>query len=130
MNILSSIKELLTHIKEVEEDTIKMSQDSMLMLSEFMEKNSIELDDTAMQAVQYQDIISQQLTATIEAIDSVQKSIEIFENAYDSDEKIASDSIDKLHSKLSKTLQRAKDRRDAFSGKLGHEDETDEIEFF
>lgn len=130
MNILSSIKELLTHIKEVEEDTIKMSQDSMLMLSEYMEKNSIELDDTAMQAVQYQDIISQQLTATIEAIDSVQKSIEIFENAYDSDEKIASDSIDKLHSKLSKTLQRAKDRRDAFSGKLGHEDETDEIEFF
>lgn len=130
MNILSSIKELLTHIKEVENDTIKMSQDSMLMLSEFMEKNSIELDDTAMQAVQYQDIISQQLTATIEAIDSVQKSIEIFENAYDSDEKIASDSIDKLHSKLSKTLQRAKDRRDAFSGKLGHEDETDEIEFF
>ena len=130
MNMLSSIKELLTHIKEVEEDTIKMSQDSMIMLSEFIEKNSIELDDTALQALQYQDIISQQLTATIEAIDSVQKSIDIFENAYDSDEKIASDSIDKLHSKLSKTLQVAKDRRDAFSGKLGHEDETDEIEFF
>ena len=130
MNMLSSINELLAHIKEVEEDTIKMSQDSMLMLSGFIEKNSIELDDEAMKALQYQDIISQQLSATIEAIGSIQKSIEIFENAYDSDEKVASDSIDKLHSKLAKTLQKAKDRRDAFSGKLGHENETDEIEFF
>jgi ribosome-associated translation inhibitor RaiA len=102
----------------------------MLMLSGFIEKNSIELDDDAMKALQYQDIISQQLSATIDAIDSVQKSIEIFESAYDSDEKIASESIDKLHSKLAKTLQKAKDRRDAFSGKLGNENETDEIEFF
>lgn len=130
MNMLSSIKELLSHIKEVEQDTIQMSQDSMLMLSGFIEKNSIELDDDAMKALQYQDIISQQLSATIDAIDSVQKSIEIFESAYDSDEKIASESIDKLHSKLAKTLQKAKDRRDAFSGKLGNENETDEIEFF
>ena len=130
MNILSSIKELLSHIKEVELDTIKMSQDSMLMLSEFIEKNSIELDDSAAKGLQYQDIISQQLTATIDAIDSVQKSIEIFESAYDADEKIASDSIDKLHAKLAKTLKKAKERRDAFSGKLGHEDEIDEIEFF
>jgi hypothetical protein len=128
--MLSSIKELLSHIKEVEQDTIQMSQDSMLMLSGFIEKNSIELDDDAMKALQYQDIISQQLSATIDAIDSVQKSIEIFESAYDSDEKIASESIDKLHSKLAKTLQKAKDRRDAFSGKLGNENETDEIEFF
>lgn len=108
MKMLSSINELLSHIKEVEKDTINMSQDSMLMLGKFIETNSIELDDNAAKALQYQDIISQQLSATIEAIDSIQKSIEIFENAYDSDEKIASDSIDKLHSKLSKTLQKLK----------------------
>jgi tRNA uridine 5-carbamoylmethylation protein Kti12 len=130
MNILSSINELLSHIKQVEEETIQMSQDSMLMLSEFIEKNSIELDESAAKGLQYQDIISQQLTATIEAIASVQKAINIFENAYDSDEKIASNSIEKLHVKLSSTLQKAKDRKDAFSGKLGHADETDEIEFF
>jgi len=129
MKMLSSINELLSHIKEVEEDTISMSQDSMLMLGEFIEKNSIELDDNAAKALQYQDIISQQLGATIEAIESMQNSIDIFESAYSSDEKIASNSIDKLHSKLSKTLQKAKDRREAFSGKLNSEDE-DEIEFF
>jgi len=129
MKMLSSINELLSHIKEVEEDTISMSQDSMLMLGEFIEKNSIELDDNAAKALQYQDIISQQLGATIEAIESMQNSIDIFESAYSSDEKIASNSIDKLYSKLSKTLQKAKDRREAFSGKLNSEDE-DEIEFF
>jgi len=127
--MLSSVKELLSHIKEVEQDTIQMSQDSMMMLSEFIEKNNIELDENAAKSLQYQDIISQQLTATIEAIDSVQKSIEIFENAYKSDEQVASDSLDKLCSKLTKTLSVAKDRRDAFSGKLGHDDQ-EEIEFF
>jgi len=127
--MLSSISELLTHIKEVEEDIIQMSEDSMLALSDFIEKNSIELDENAAKSLQYQDIISQQLRATIEAIESVQKSIKIFENAYESDEKIANDSLKKLNAKLSKTLLLAKDRRDAFSGKLGHEDQ-EEIEFF
>ncbi len=129
MDILSSINELLVHIKEVEEDTIKMSQESMIMLGEFIEKNNIELDENAAKSLQYQDIISQQLSATIEAIESVQQSIKIFENAYKSDEKIASDSLEKLSSKLTKTLEVAKDRRDSFSGKLGHDDQ-DEIEFF
>ena len=129
MNMLSLINELLTHIKDVEQDTIKMSQDSMIMLGEFIEKNSIELDENAAKSLQYQDIISQQLTATIEAIESVQKSIEIFENAYKSDERIASDSLNKLNDKLINTLEIAKDRREAFSGKLGHNDQ-EEIEFF
>lgn len=129
MNMLSSINELLTHLKEVEKDAIQMSQDSMIMLGEFIEKNNIELDDNAAKSLQYQDIISQQLTASIEAIESVQKSIDIFENAYKSDERIANDSLEKLNVKLTKTLETAKDRRDAFSGKLGHDDQ-DEIEFF
>lgn len=129
MNMLKGINELLSHIKDVEKDTIQMSQDSMLMLSTFIEKNNIELDDDAAKALQYQDIISQQLSATIDAIQSVQKSIEIFENAYKSDEKIASDSINNLHVKLLKATAKAKEKRDAFSGKLGSQDQ-EEIEFF
>jgi len=129
MNILTSINELLTHIKEVEQDTIKMSQDSMIMLSSFIEKNSIELDESAAQSLQYQDIIAQQLTASIEAIESVQQSINIFENAYESDEKIVNESLEKLNAKLKSTLTIAQDRREAFSGKLGSNDQ-DEIEFF
>ena len=129
MNMLTSVNELLSHIKEVELDTIQMSKDSMMMLSEFIEKNNIELDEKALQALQYQDIISQQLSATIDAVESVQKSIAIFENAYASDEQIASDSLDKMRAKLSSAVSTAKEKRDAFSGKLGHSDE-EEIEFF
>jgi hypothetical protein len=129
MNMLTSINELLTHIKEVEQDTIKMSQDSMIMLSSFIEKNSIELDENAVQSLQYQDIIAQQLTSSIEAIESVQQSIKIFENAYESDEKIVNESLEKLNAKLKSTLIIAQDRREAFSGKLGSNDQ-DEIEFF
>jgi len=129
MHMLTSINNLLAHIKEVQEDTIQMSQDSMMMLGDFLEKNNIEVDETAAKALQYQDIISQQLSATIDAIDSVEQSIEVFENAYHSDEKLVNDSMEKLRAKLAIAIEKAKDRKDAFSGKLGHDNE-DEIEFF
>lgn len=126
--MLSSIKELLQHIKEVEQDSIEMSKDSMMVLSTFIEKNNLAVDEDAAKALQYQDIISQQLSATIEAIESVQKSIEIFENAYKSDEQMAQDSIAKLRDKLDGALNSAKDRRSAFSGTTKSDE--DSIEFF
>lgn len=127
--MLHSIDNLLEHIKEVQQDTIKLSQDSTMMLSKFIEENDLVLDDNASVSIQYQDIISQQLSATIDAIESVQKSIHVFENAYKSDEIVATGSIEKLQTKLKKTLDEAKRKRDAFSGKLIHDDQ-DEIEFF
>ena len=129
MLMLTSINELLEHIKEVQVDTIQLSKDSTMMLGSLLEDNNIELDENAAASLQFQDIISQQLTATIEAINSVQKSIEIFENAYSSDEKVVSGSMDKLQEKLKASLKDARLKREAFSGKLRHKDE-DEIEFF
>ncbi len=129
MLMLTSIKELLEHIKEVQIDTIDLSKESTMILGRFIEEKNIELDENAATSLQLQDIISQQLTATIEAINSVQKSIEIFENAYQSDEKVVSGSMEKLQDKLKLTLTDARNKREAFSGKLRHENE-DEIEFF
>jgi len=129
MLMLNSIKELLEHIKEVQKDTIDLSKESTMILSKFIEEQNIELDENVAASLQYQDIISQQLTATIEAIESVQTSIDIFENAFESDEIVASGSMNKLQTKLKATLEDAKIKRDAFSGKLTHEDQ-DEIEFF
>ena len=129
MLMLTSIHELLEHIKEVQLDTIQLSKDSTMILGRIIEDNNIELDENAAASLQFQDIISQQLTATIEAINSVQKSIEIFENAYSSDEKVVSGSMDKLQEKLKASLKDARLKREAFSGKLRHKDE-DEIEFF
>lgn len=126
--MLNSIDSLLEHVKEVQKDIIELSKESTLMLSKFIEENNLQLDDRASASIQYQDIISQQLNATVEAIESVQKSIHIFENASKSDELVATDSINKLHKKLNDTLEEAKRKRDAFAGRSAN-NEQDEIEF-
>jgi len=130
MMILNSVEELLQHIKEVQLDVIDLSGDSLMKMSSFIEKNGLEVDDDISTALQYQDIITQQLNATIEAIDSMKKSIEIFSHAYKSDEGLANESIEKLKEKLSVTLQDAKDKKSRFSGKTADGSVDDEIEFF
>ena len=131
MIILNSLDELLEHIKEVQLDVISLSNDSLLKMSNFIEKNSLEIDEDISTALQYQDIITQQLNASIEAIDSMKTSINRFNHAFESDESLASESLSKLQIKLTQTLQDAKDKKSRFSGKTSeHEAPTDEIEFF
>lgn len=130
MMILNSVDELLLHIKEVQEDVISLSNDSLLRMSSFMEKNSLEIDEDISTALQYQDIITQQLNATIEAITSMRTSIDRFTHAYESDESLATQSLDKLHDKLNATLQDAKDKKSRFSGKVTDSADTEDIEFF
>lgn len=129
MVILKKVNELLEHVKLVESETIDLSRESMLRLNKFMEKNELELDDDAVEAMQYQDIISQQLSATIEAIESIQKNIMKFEHAFKEDENIVEESLDKLDAKFAQAIEHAREKRDRFSGKILHE-EDDSIEFF
>jgi len=130
MLILNSVDNLLEHIKDVQEDVISLSHDSLMKMSSFIENNKLEVDDDISTSLQYQDIITQQLNATIEAIDSMRSSIEIFSHAYKSDESLASESMKKLEEKLNTTLQDAKDKKDRFAGKSASENADDEIEFF
>jgi predicted RNA-binding protein with EMAP domain len=128
--MLNSVDELLTHIKDVQKDVIELSNESLMKMSSFMEKNSLEIDEDISTALQYQDIITQQLNATIEAIDSMRHSIEFFSHAYQSDESIAAQSMVKLQEKLNATLKDAKDKKNRFSGKFAQNNEDDDIEFF
>ena len=130
MMMLDSIDELLVHIKEVQLDVIDLSNESLMKMSSFMEKNGLEIDEDISTALQYQDIVTQQLNASIEAIDSMKKSIEIFSHAFKSDEGLANESLAKLQEKLTATLQEAKDKKSRFSGKHAPEHAEDEIEFF
>ena len=130
MLMLDSMDELLTHIKEVQLDVIELSNESLMKMSSFMEKNNLEIDDDISTALQYQDIITQQLNATIEAIESMQKSIDIFTHAFKNDESLAQESVIKLKAKLEATLQDAKDKKSRFSGKSLESDENEDIEFF
>ena len=122
MIILNSVDELLEHIKDVQLDVISLSNDSLLKMSNFIEKNSLEIDEDISTALQFQDIITQQLSASIEAIESIKNSMQAFE--VNNDTQI-------LQEKLNTILEDAKDKKNRFSGKtVEHDASTDEIEFF
>ena len=128
--IFDSLNKLLEHIKQVERDTISISKEAQMKLSSFMEKKNIELDDEAAEALQYQDIVSQQLSATIEAIELVQDNLQMFADTFKEDEKIADESAIKLRAKLSTVLEDAKAKKEAFSGHVKDKSDEHEIEFF
>ena len=128
--IFDSLNELLEHIKQVERDTISISKEAQMKLSSFMEKNKMELDDEAAEALQYQDIVSQQLSATIEAIELVQKNLQMFSHTFKQDEEIADESVIKLRKKMKTVLEQAKAKKDAFSGHVTKPSDEHEIEFF
>ena len=128
--IFDSLYELLEHIKQVEKDTINISKEAQMKLSTFMEKKNIELDDDAAEALQYQDIVSQQLSATIEAIELVQKNLQMFSHTFKEDEKIADDSAYKLRIKMKSVLDEAKAKKEAFSGHIKDKSDEHDIEFF
>lgn len=131
MNILNSVDELLEHIKEVQLDVMSLSSDSLLKMSNYIEKNSLEIDEDISTALQYQDIITQQLNATVEAIDSMKNSIKVFNHTYESDTNLVNDNLNKLQEKLHAALEEAKEKKSRFSGKCTDKDtQSDEIEFF
>jgi len=130
MLILDSVDSLLEHIEVVQKDVISLSNDSLLKMSSYIEKNQLEVDEDISTALQYQDIITQQLMATIEAIESMRSSIKRFSHAFESDENLAQDSMKKLQEKLNTTLAEAKDKKNRFSGKTSENEADDEIEFF
>ena len=130
MIILDSIDELLTHIQGVQADVIDLSAESFMKMGSVIEKNGIEIDEELAAALQYQDIITQQLNATREAIDSMKNSIDVFSHAYRSHEGLAEESLIKLREKLNVTLEDARDKKSRFSGKIAEDNIDDEIEFF
>jgi len=131
MLILKSVDDLLEHIKEVQTSVKTLSNDSLMSMNSFMQKNNLEIDDEIATAFQYQDIITQQLDASLEAIESMRKSIAIFSHAYKSDEDLANGSLLKLQEKLNSALAQAKEKKERFAGKSnGDVSESDEIEFF
>jgi len=128
IELFESIKFLLDHIKEVEEDVKDMTKESYLVISKvFSEQEN--LPDEALETLQYQDIISQQLSATIEAIGSVQENINYFLHSTKEDTHMMRSNLDRLSKKLKKATDEAHKKREAFKGKVGSDVE-DEIEFF
>lgn len=123
MDVLNSVDALVNHIKEVQEDVVNLSSESLLQMSGFIEKNNLEIDDDIARALQYQDIITQQLNATIDAIDSMRETIQSFSHK-DVD-------VSQLQEQFAVILEDAKEKKSRFLGKATQESvETEDIEFF
>ncbi len=127
--LFSAINSLLEHIKEVEKDIIGMTKESYMTVSKIFAEHEKDLPDEALEALQLQDIISQQLNATVEAIESVQQNISFFIHSNKEDSEMVQENLGKLGNKLERALGKAREKRSAFSGKIGHNDQ-DNIEFF
>ncbi|HEX5671059.1 MAG TPA: hypothetical protein VFX66_05930 [Sulfuricurvum sp.] len=130
MQFLNTLNGLLNHVKTVERETIELTQEAQLRMVRFIDKNGLTLDDETLEAMQYQDIIAQQLSATIEAIESAQEHMHFFMHAFNEDDSIAAQSIEKMDGKLTAALEKAKEKYSAFSGKVHCEDDDNGIEFF
>jgi len=119
MQFLQTLNGLLAHIRMVEAETIELTRKGHLQLVEFIKKNSLHLDDETLEMMQYQDIIAQQLSATIEAIETMQAHLNNKENH-----------LDEMDDKLTSVLKRAQEKHSAFGGKTQHHDFDDGVEFF
>jgi len=129
MQFLHTLDGLLEHIKSVESETIELTKKGQLQMIRFIEAQGLVLDDETLEVMQYQDIIAQQLGATIEAIENAQKHLQYFTYAFSADDSLATENLEKMHGKLTSALERAREKHSAFGGKIQHQDD-DGIEFF
>lgn len=120
------IVDLFSHIQDVEVDVLRLSNESLMKISNYIEVNKLEISEDISTALQYQDIISQQLSATLEAIESAKRVLA----DYNSTEILSQEKRNELENMLSAIVENAKEKKSRFSGKNASEHSEDEIEFF
>jgi hypothetical protein len=129
-DVLSSMVDILRHIENVQKDVMELSERSVVTFHGFMEENSLQPDEKVLEVFQYQDIITQQLSAVSEAIGTIEKNISVYLHAVKHDQNALGMSIEKLSAKLMKSLQTAKEKQKAFSGNSIDPHHGESIEFF
>ena len=129
-DVLSSIVEILKHIDNVQQEILVLSERSVVSFYTFLEENKLQPDEKTLQGFQYHDIISQQISAVNEAINMIEQNINVYLHAIREDQSMLGQSIDKLSSRLMKSLQTAKEKQEAFSGNAMDVNHGEEIQFF
>lgn len=129
-DVLSSMVDILKHIETVQKDVMELSERSMVAFHGFLGENALQPDEKILEAFQYQDIITQQLTAVSEAITTIETNINVYLHAVKHDQSMLGESIGKLSSKLMKSLQTAKEKQEALIGNSINPKHGESIEFF
>jgi hypothetical protein len=120
--VLNSAIDMINHFEDVEKNIIEVSKESSLKLAKLIEDGKIEASQDVVSALQYQDIVSQRLSATIEAMEETK----MYLQDYVSEGMCA----DELLEKLSFTLQNAIKKQIAFEGSRDIDDSTEDDIFF
>lgn len=123
MDTLQSFDPLLEHLIDVESEMIELSAKAHRTIIGWIGESGLQPGDEVLEALQYQDILAQQLGATIEAIKSIQEIL-----AQKREEPVSALRVAQADAKLTDVLEKARQKRVAFSGKSGSDDEA--IEFF
>ncbi len=129
-DIFSSIVAILKHIDKVQQDVLVLSERSVVAFYTFIEDNKLQPDEKTLEGFQYHDIISQQISAVNEAVIMIEKNINIYLHAVKQDQNMLDESIEKLSVRLTKSLQMAKEKQDAFSGNAIDPNNGSELEYF
>ena len=129
-DILSCIVEILKHIESVQKDVQELSERSVVSFHTFIEKNNLIADEKTLEGFQYQDIITQQLSAVSEAIAAIEKNITFYLHSVKHDQNTVKECNEKLTTALIKSLQTAKEKQEAFSGNAINSSQGESIEFF
>lgn len=126
MAALETLDKLLEHVIEVESEMVALSAQAHSRISEWISASGREITDEVLEALQYQDILSQQLGATIDAIESVRKH---FLGACAQSGEGTGEAMESVDAKLLEILETAHSRHAAFGGRV-HHDDGEGIEFF
>lgn len=131
-DVLTSILDILEHIKQVEGEIITMSNKSSEVFVKEIRSRSNLLTPEVLVAIQLQDIISQQFSAIAEAIESMKSHLEIHKHTLRADNAILNSNIQRLYTKMLYSLDEARAKQASFSGhsNVKTEDREDEIDFF
>jgi len=129
-NLFVSIDELLNHISVVEQDVGVFTYDAFMAMQKYIKDNNLIVDDELALALQSQDVIAQQLSATLDAINGFRDGIEHFEAYLSTDVEKVKHDIDAITKKFDDTTAKAREKREAYLGRMHNQDKDDEVEFF
>jgi histidine ammonia-lyase len=130
-DILCSVMHVMSHIKEVQNDIATLTTQSSEELVNYIQKQEPTIAPEVLHAMQLQDIITQQYSAITEAIESIERSLDIHLHAAREDNVILRESFAKLHAKMIASLEKARKKQDSFAGhSFESNTEEQEAEFF
>jgi hypothetical protein len=130
-DVLCSVMHVMSHIKEVQKDVATLTTQSSEELISFIQKQELNITPEVSHAMQLQDIIAQQYSAVTEAIESIERSLDIHLHAAKEDNIILRESFAKLHAKMIASLEKARKKQDSFAGRsFSDGSQEQETEFF